>query len=203
MIHIPATMLPMDFLKFRNQTRVVDGVIQARGLSPASGTESYQFRELEIIAGLRQSVAYTEFLHGNQDMHIRFLTPRQEERLQEPSLSEAFHRLMAARGVRDLTQIFKPADSTNAHADLAELADLLLEFDEFFQLWRVNHLTMVQSMIGRKSGTGFLGPEYLKETVGMGMQGEDDRLLQTPQMRPRFFEELWEVRTRLQASDEG
>jgi tryptophan 2,3-dioxygenase len=203
MIHVPATMLPMDFLQFRDETKIVDGVVLARGLSPASGTESYQFRELEIIAGLRQSVAYTEFLHGNQQMHIRFLTPRQEERLRQPSLAEAFMRLVDSRGVPDVARIFRPADEENEHADLAELADLLLEFDEFFHLWRVNHLTMVQSMIGRKSGTGFLGPEYLRETVGMGMQGEDDRLLLTPQMRPRFFEELWEVRTRLQSGGGG
>ena len=82
--------------------------------------------------------------------------------------------------------------------DAADLAELLLEFDQFFQLWSVNHLTMVQSMIGRKSGTGFLGPECLKETVSMGMQGEDDRLLRMPQIRPRLFENLREVRTRMQ-----
>jgi len=39
--------------------------------------------------------------------------------------------------------------------------------------------------------------------VGMGLQGEDDRLLPTPQMRPRFFEDLWEVRTRMQANGLG
>ena len=197
MIHIPATMLPMDFLKFRTQRKVIDGVTHFRGLTPASGTESYQFRELEIMAGLRESVAYREFLHGNKDMHIRFLTPAQEARLDQPSLAETFDRLVESRDISDLSSIFKPSDVSNPNGDLAELADLLLEFDQFFQLWRVNHLTMVQSMIGRKSGTGFLGPEYLKETVGMGMQGEDDRLLRTPQIRPRFFEKLWEVRTRM------
>jgi len=57
---------------------------------------------------------------------------------------------------------------------------------------------MVQSMLGRKSGTGFLGPEYLKETLGMGMQGEGDRLLRTPQSRSRFSENLLEARTRMQ-----
>ncbi len=198
MIHIPATMLPMDFLRFRARHKLIDGVSHYRGLEPASGTESYQFRELEIMAGLRESVAYREFLHGNQDMHIRFLTPAQEARLNQPSLSQTFDRLVHSREISDLSTIFKPSDVSNPNADLAELADLLLEFDEFFQLWRVNHLMMVQSMIGRKSGTGFLGPEYLKETVGMGMQGEEDRLLRTPQIRPRFFENLWEVRTRMQ-----
>jgi tryptophan 2,3-dioxygenase len=200
MIHVPSLMLPLEFLQFRSQTRAADGLTLERGLSPASGTESYQFRELEIIAGLKLSVAYQEFLQGNRRMHIRFLTPAQEARLGQPSLPDAFRDLLQRRGVGDLLEIFAPAGSQNPHADLAELADLLLEFDQFFQLWRMNHLTMVQSMIGRKSGTGFLGPEYLKETVGMGLQGEDDRLLPTPQMRPRFFEDLWEVRTRMQAN---
>jgi tryptophan 2,3-dioxygenase len=198
MIHIPAAMLPTDFLKFRSQTRVVDGVAQERRLSPASGTESYQFRELEIVAGLKNSAAHQEFLHGNPRIHTRFLTPAQSDRRRHPSLPEAFARLLTLRGVEDVLVLFRPADEPNPHADLAELADLLLEFDKFFQLWRANHLTMVQSMIGRKSGTGFLGPEYLKETVGMGMQTDGDRLLRTPQIRPRFFEDLWEARTRME-----
>jgi tryptophan 2,3-dioxygenase len=198
-IQIPATMLPQDFLKFRSQARKVDGVTQLRGLSPASGTESYQFREIEIVAGLKTDVAYQEFLDAGQQMHIRFLTPKQEERMKSPSLAELLDGLLTRSGVSDLLAIFSPADEDNPHRDLAILADLLLAFDQGFQLWRFHHLTMVQSMIGRKSGTGFLGPEYLKETVGMGMQGEDDRLLRTPQIRPRFFESLWEVRTRMQA----
>jgi tryptophan 2,3-dioxygenase len=201
MIHIPSTMLPMDFLQFREQRKKVGEKILARGLSPASGTESYQFREIEILSGLNHSVSYEEFLLGNQRMHIRFLTPEQEARLERPSLHDAFNQLLEHRGIKDVVTIFQTADTVNPHLDLAELADLLLEFDQFFQQWRMNHLTMVQSMIGRKSGTGFLGPEYLKETLGMGMQGKDDRLLRTPQIRPRFFEDLWEARTRLGSSE--
>jgi len=203
MIHIPATIGAMDFLRFRQMAKRVEGVVHERGLSPASGTESYQFRELELVAGLKHSVAYQEFLAGNSELHTRFLTPRLDARLKQPSLPEAFRSVLAKRGLADVIEIFKPAEVANPHADLAELADLLLEFDHFFQLWRFNHLTMVQSMIGRKSGTGFLGPEYLKETVGLGMQGEDDRLLRTPQIRPRFFEELWEARTRMQVGEQG
>lgn len=198
MIHIPATMRPMDFLQFREQVRRDGERVLVRGLSPASGTESYQFREIEILSGLKTSVSYEEFLHGNSRMHIRFMTPRHEERIGQPCLSDLFQKLLVQRGVGDLAQIYTPAEAENPFADLAELADQLLEFDQFFQQWRLNHLTMVQSMIGRKSGTGFLGPEYLKETLGMGLQGEDDRLLRTPQIRPRFFEDLWEVRTRLE-----
>jgi tryptophan 2,3-dioxygenase len=193
MIHIPATMLPLDFLKFRNQSRVIDGDAYQRGLSPASGTESYQFRELEIVSGLKGNVAHHEMLRGNDRLPTRFLTSAQATRLQQPSLPEAFARLLERRGVGDVIVLFTPADQANPNADLAELADLLLEFDEFSHLWRVNHVAMVQSMIGRKSGTGFLGPEYLKETIGQELQGADERLLPTAQVRPRFFEPPWEA----------
>jgi len=175
MIHFPASMLPIDFLQFRNQEKIIDGKIHVRGLSPASGTESFQFREIEILGGLKHSVSFEEFLNGNQNMHIRFLTPRQEIRLEHASIPELFQRVLEHHGVKQLKTIFHPANSQNPYADLAQLADYFLEFDHFFQQWRMNHLTMVQSMIGRKSGTGFLGPEYLKETLGMGMQEDDDR----------------------------
>ncbi|MBI3360331.1 MAG: hypothetical protein HY023_04395 [Chloroflexi bacterium] len=195
-IHIPATMLPLDFLRFRGETKVVDGVTNVRGLSPSSGTESYQFREIEIVAGLKGDAAHAEFLQGSPRLDIRLLTPAQKRRLAQPSLPEAFKHLLERRGVKDVVEIFTAADRHNPHADLAELADVLLEFDEFFRLWRVHHATMVQTMIGEKSGTGFLGPEYLRETAGMGMQGKG-RVFPTPQVRPRFFESLWAARTRL------
>lgn len=55
---------------------------------------------------------------------------------------------------------------------------------------------MVEKMIGARSGTGFLGPEYLAETAGIRIQ-EKNRIFEERQVRPRFFEELWAVRTRL------
>lgn len=194
-IHIPTTMLPMDFLQFREQVRVVDGVTYRRGLSPASGTESYQFRELEIASGLRCDTDFHAFLEGAPRLYFRPLTPRHAERLAQPTLAEAFAAALAARGVRRVDDIFAPADAPNPHADLQQLADWLLEYDEYFMLWRVRHLNMVERMIGGKSGTGFLGPEYLKETVGVHTQG-GDRLIARPQRRPRFFEDLWQARTR-------
>jgi tryptophan 2,3-dioxygenase len=195
-IHIPATMLPLDFFKFRTQTKTVDGRVYQRGLSPSSGTESYQFREIEIAGGLKNDPAHAEFLQGNPRVAVRFLTPAHQRRLEQASLPEAFEQLLAQRGVADVKDIFTPADAPNPNADLAELADVLLEFDEFFRFWRVNHLTMVQTMIGERSGTGFLGPEYLRETAGLGEQGAG-RIFGQSQARPRFFESLWEARTRL------
>lgn len=197
-IHIPATMRPTDFLQFRHETQLRDGTTYERGLSPASGTESYQFREIEIVGGLAESEAYREFMHGNKDIHIRFMTPRHRERMEQASLPELFEAVLGRRRIDDVIQIYQGRGGRGPDHELAELADLLLEFDRFFQLWRVNHLVMVQSMIGKKSGTGHLGPEYLQETVGMGTKPAQERLLDQPQSRPRFFERLWEARTRME-----
>ncbi len=194
-IHIPATMTPLDFLAFRNETKIVDGKKMWRGLSPASGTESYQFREIEIASGLRDNATYQEFLRGHADLTTQFLTVTQERRMAQPSLADTFNDLLAKRGVTDVTEIFAQPRATNSHRDLAELADVLLEYDEFFYLWRVNHIVMLQRMIGEKPGTGYLGLGYLKETAGLAVQGVE-RIFSQIQKRPRFFENLWQARSR-------
>jgi tryptophan 2,3-dioxygenase len=195
-IQIPATMLPLDFMRFRNQKREVNGQVQLTGLTPASGTESYQFREIEIVSGLRDDPVFRRFLDGTDKLPIRLLTPRQRERLEQPTLPDAFQHAVAQRGLQRYDDLFTPADVPNPHLDLALLADTLLEFDEFFRFWRLGHVSMVEKVIGGKSGTGFLGPEYLKETTGATLQSAN-RVFEERQVRPRFFEDLWAVRTRL------
>jgi tryptophan 2,3-dioxygenase len=113
-----------------------------------------------------------------------------------PTLPEAFQQAVTQRGLARYDDLFTPADMPNPHLDLALLADTLLEFDEFFRFWRQGHVSMVEKMIGGKSGTGFLGPEYLAETTGATLQTAN-RVFEARQVRPRFFEELWRVRTRL------
>ena len=195
-IQIPATMLPLDFMRFRSQKREQDGKALYTGLSPASGTESYQFREIEIVCGLRDDPVFQKYLAGTDKLPIRLLTPRQRERLKQPTLPEAFRRAVERRGLPSFDALFTPANIPNPHADLAQLADTLIEFDEFFRFWRLSHVSMVEKMIGAKSGTGFLGPEYLMETAGIKVQ-EKNRVFEERQVRPRFFEELWAVRTRM------
>jgi tryptophan 2,3-dioxygenase len=168
------------------------------GLTPASGTESYLFREIEIVCGLRDDPVFQVFLEGKETLPIRLLTPRQRERLQQPTLMDAFRHAAQQRGLASFDAIFTPANVPNPHADLAQLADTLIEFDAFFRFWRLGHVSMVEKMIGAKSGTGFLGPEYLMETAGIKVQ-EKNRVFEARQFRPRFFEELWAVRTRLSA----
>ncbi len=195
-IRIPATMLPLDFARFRQERVERDGQVWQRGLSPASGTESYQFREIEIVCGLRDDPVFEKYLQGSDKLPVRLLTPRQLERFHQPTLREAFLSAVAQRGITQLEELFTPADAHNPNADLAELADQLIALDEAFHLWRVHHVSMVERMIGGKSGTGFLGPEYLMETAGIKLQ-EKNRVLDDRQVRPRFFEDLWKVRSRL------
>lgn len=197
-IHIPGTMQPLDFLRFRDQRCEHDGKMCYTGLSPASGTESYQFREIEIACGLGRDPIFQKYLAGTDKLPIRLLTPRQRERLEQMALPEAFQNAVRARGLPNADALFKPANARNPNADLAELADILVDFDDFFRFWRLSHVSMVQKMIGTKSGTGFLGPEYLMETVGLQIQ-EHNRIFEERQVRPRFFEELWATRSRLKA----
>ncbi len=200
-IEIPATMLPLDFGRFREERIERDGKTFVRGLAPASGTESYQFREIEIVGGLRDDTTFRKYLNGSEQLPIRLLTPRQAERLNGPTLPEAFHAALAARGIARLQDLFTAADVPNPNADLAELADTLVAFDEQFRFWRLAHVSMVEKMIGGKSGTGLLGPEYLMETAGLRSQADlrtrKNRILEDIQTRPRFFEDLWAVRTKL------
>jgi len=195
-IQIPATMLPLDFMRFRSQKQEQAGQVLVTGLTPASGTESYQFREIEIVCGLRDDPVFQKYLAGTDALPVRLLTPRQRQRLSEPTLPEAFRQAASARGVERFDELFTAASAPNPHLDLSTLADSLLEFDEFFRFWRLGHVSMVERMIGARSGTGFLGPEYLAETAGLRFQ-QRNRVFEDRQFRPRFFEELWAVRSRL------
>ena len=67
------------------------------------------------------------------------------------------------------------------HWDLYELAEKLIDFEDYFRRWRFNHVTTVERIIGLKRGTGGTsGVAYLK------------RMLEI-----ELFPELWRVRTRM------
>jgi tryptophan 2,3-dioxygenase len=168
-VDILETMTPQEFNAFRDQ------------LNPASGFQSFQFREMEFVCGVRR----TEVMKYIQ------LTDRQRERLelrlQEPSLYDHAKAFLARRGfatdTHDATVESFRIIYTDAprHYDLYLLLEELMEFDERFLLWRSRHVRMVERMIGDKRGTGgSSGASYLHRTLEY-----------------RFFPELWEVRNHL------
>jgi len=181
-IHILETMTPISFLGFRDE------------LNPASGFQSMQFREIEFASGLKQENILPEFRNDE------FAAVRLQKRFTEPDLGEAFYAALRARGF-DAPAKENTADEaenkrrygkrtqavlevlTHFEQRLEEfqLAEALLEHDEYFSLWRSHHIKMVERMVGTKRGTGGSeGVGYLRTTLDK-----------------KFFPELWEARTYL------
>ena len=67
------------------------------------------------------------------------------------------------------------------HWKLYELAEKLVDFEDYFRRWRFNHVTTVERIIGLKRGTGgTAGVSYLRKMLDV-----------------ELFPELWKVRTEL------
>jgi len=169
-LEVIETMSPQDFLIFRSN------------LSPASGFQSVQFREIEFLGGLKEP----GFLRSTERPEER---ERLERRLEEPTLWDAFCALLEANGLpmpaddeeQRRTSLLKIARDRDAFADLWYLSEDLLVHDELFSLWRQRHVLMVERQIGTKRGTGgSSGAPYLRTTLDK-----------------RFFPELWELRSYL------
>jgi len=181
-IHILESMIPISFLAFRDQ------------LNPASGFQSMQFREIEFSSGLKDEDILREFLED------AFANERLQRRFASPSLADAFYAALQRRGLiapaNDLgtakdEQKKGHQQRTQAVLEILthfeeryeefQLAEALLEHDEYFSLWRSHHIKMVERMVGAKRGTGGSeGIGYLKTTLNK-----------------KFFPELWEARTYL------
>ncbi len=179
-IHILETMKPISFLAFRDE------------LNPASGFQSMQFREIEFSSGLKDDAVLRAFAQDD------FARKRLETRMKAPSLSEAFFALLRRRGfdtpASDAPRNEKERRSNHGKRQRAmcevlthpeqlgqeyQLAEALLEHDEYFSLWRSHHIKMVERMVGTKRGTGGSdGVGYLQKTLDK-----------------KFFPEIWEART--------
>jgi tryptophan 2,3-dioxygenase len=178
------TMTPIDFLAFRDH------------LTPASGFQSAQFRELEFVAGLKEP-RFLEYYPADSPERAAL-----QRRLERPSLQDAFYALLGRRGfdlpadpagaeepldtpehrrrIAELVRLYRDAE---AHYELFMLAEALIEFDESFRLWRLRHVAMVERMIGDKPGTGgSTGAHYLRRSA-----------------ERKFFPDLWELRSELGA----
>lgn len=159
-IEVLETISPQDFVAFRSR------------LSPASGFQSVQFREIEFLSGLKEP-RYLARLEGSPDEMSRL-----RKRLEEPTVDDAFHGLIKRRGSPSLLEIFRDRER---YGDLFDLCEALLDHDEAFALWRARHVLMVERQIGSKTGTGgSTGAQYLRSTLDK-----------------RFYPELWAVRSEL------
>ena len=175
-----ATMTPAEYSAFRNN------------LGRSSGFQSYQYRLLEFIIGNKNADMIT--VHQREPQHYEAL----QRMLHSPSLYDESLRLLSRRGFeipesyldRDWSKPYEPSKqvaaawlavyhSVDAHWDLYELAEKLVDLDQKFQLWRFSHMKTVERIIGYKRGTGGTGGvSYLAKALEL-----------------RFFPELWSIRT--------
>jgi tryptophan 2,3-dioxygenase len=165
-IHILETMTPINFLAFRDE------------LNPASGFQSMQFREIEFSSGLKDESIVDEFKDDD------FASARLQARFARPSIADAFYEALERRGftVRDRTRaVLEILTHFEERYEEFQLAEALIEHDEYFSLWRSHHVKMVERMVGAKRGTGGSeGIGYLRTTL-----------------EKKFYPELWEARTYL------
>jgi tryptophan 2,3-dioxygenase len=163
-IAVLETMTPQDFLAFREL------------LSPASGFQSVQFRELEFISGLKDADFAGRLRAASDEERARL-----SRRFAEPSLWDAYTAALARQGVEaDLDGLVRIAVEP-ALGPLWDVAEDLLSHDENAALWRARHVTMVERQIGGKPGTGgSSGAPYLRGRLDV-----------------RYYPLLWDVRGRL------
>ena len=177
-----STMTPADYLAFRG------------ALGPASGFQSYQYRLVEFRLGAKDADMVLPHRHDP------VIYAKLQAALNEPSLYDEALRILARRGLpvpkevleRDFSQAYvsnpKVRDvwlsiyrDPQAYFELYELAEELVDVEDWFQQWRFRHMKTVERIIGYKPGTGgSSGVGYLKTALDHS-----------------FFPELWEVRTYL------
>jgi len=155
------TMTPSEYTQFRES------------LGKSSGFQSQQYRLIEFMVG---------------------------NKLQSPSIYDLTIQLLHRRGLtidqavieRDVSVSYAANDSVRAawlavyrdpqhFWELYELAEKLVDFEDYFRRWRFNHVTTVERVIGFKRGTGGTsGVSYLRSMLDVVL-----------------FPELWQVRTEL------
>lgn len=163
-------------------------------LAESSGFQSFQYRTIEFRLGNKNAAMLSPHRHRPDRL------AQVEAAWRAPSLYDEAIRLLARRGFaidpalveRDWTRP-KPQDPTveaawtaiyrdpEAHFDLYELAEELVDLEDAFRLWRFRHVTTVERIIGLKRGTGgTVGVGYLRKMLDVVL-----------------FPELWHLRTEL------
>jgi len=126
------TMSAADFAEFRGQ------------LTGASGMQSRQFRQVEVMIGLHQT-AGPEYVARTQALWPGLIAAH------PVTLRDAFFGVYDRAGV-SLLEVYR--NRWRAH-ELFQLAENAFEIDRRFQSWRHNHILMVRRQIGiRARGTG-------------------------------------------------
>ena len=176
------TMTPSEYTSFR------------ASLGQSSGLQSHQYRAIEFLAGNRNAAMLRPHAHRPEIVAVL------ENILAAPSLYDEALALLARQGFdtgadalranwretrlensRVLAAWHRVYAAPQQHWPLYELAEKLVDFEDYFRRWRFNHVTTVERIIGLKRGTGgTAGVSYLRKMLEI-----------------ELFPELWKVRTEL------
>ncbi|MDG0856352.1 tryptophan 2,3-dioxygenase [Roseateles puraquae] len=163
-------------------------------LAKSSGFQSAQYRRIEFMLGNKNPAMLKPHEHRPE------LLAQVQAAFEAPSLYDEVLRLMARHGIavpaenlaRDWTQPHVASDGVKdawltvyrapqAHWDLYQMGEELVDLEDAFRLWRFRHLTTVERVIGFKRGTGGTGGvSYLRKMLDVVL-----------------FPELWTLRTDL------
>lgn len=172
------TMTPSEYTQFRND------------LGISSGFQSHQYRLIEFILGNRNCKMLAVHEH-RPDLHQMLSEELERKSLYHivldlladntgSSFSKQDYRLnhshQASQEVVDAwIKVYK---NPTEHWNLYELAEKLVDLEDYFRRWRFNHVTTVERIIGFKRGTGGTsGVKYLRSMLEV-----------------ELFPELWTLR---------
>lgn len=121
-------------------------------LVPASGGESGQWHEIEILSGAREP-EFRRYLEAevhpdpSSVPHSRLWTPRLEALWDQPSVAAAAQAAFARREVTP-ADAYESAHFHGGKGDLVALAEALLDYDEEVRVWRFVHARTAERTLG-------------------------------------------------------
>ena len=173
------TMTPSEYTEFRST------------LGTSSGIQSYQYRMIEYMLGNRD-IATLES-HSKIKANYQALIAE----LDRPSIYEYAIQILyrtldgddsqvpplqlrqARQPDMDVQKHWQTVyENPSEHWQLYELAEKLVDLEDYFRRWRFNHVTTVERVIGNKTGTG----------------GSSGVPFLTNRLNVVLFPELWRVR---------
>lgn len=177
-----STLTPAEYLEFRDS------------LGKASGFQSYQYRQIEFALGYKTKHILKIY---EQDT---LLYKQLEKVYNAPSIYDVSIQALAKAGFtlnpavvkRDYSVTYIGDESVanawkevylnvDKYWNLYQLAEKLVDVEDWLQQWRFRHMKTVERIIGFKTGTGgSSGVNYLRKVLDH-----------------RFFPELWDLRTNL------
>ncbi|WP_174615915.1 tryptophan 2,3-dioxygenase [Virgibacillus ihumii] len=177
-----STLTPAEYMEFRDK------------LGNASGFQSYQYRLVEFVLGYK-TPHILKIYKKNPEIHAVL-----EDAYHKPGLYDVAIEALARNGFdinpevlnRDVSKTYEKDESVekawmevyknvSVNWELYELAEKLVDIEDWFQQWRFRHMKTVERIIGHKKGTGgSSGVGYLKSVLDH-----------------YFFPELWDLRSKI------